>query len=135
MSAESVHGSVIVADARAAQAPATEQPATAAPRAAQTQATPPSKAGGVSLTVQPDFGKMTKLGTAQQQGNDLIAAVVIGLVVLAFLGGIAASLVGKLAGFPDWESRGKKAIILAPMAAFAVSMVGQVVGWGWTLGI
>lgn len=119
-----------------AQTPAaTQKAAESTTKAQTTQSAKPSTSTAIpKFEVKPDFGNLKGGQVGAQTGINLLAAILIAILVIAFIGGLISIIVGKVADMPHWSTRGKAAVIGAPVIALLGSMAGEVVGWGWTLG-
>ena len=90
--------------------------------------------GFPSLKVTPDVDALPGLKKANEGVDGLAAATLIVLLATGVVGvlTIAASNFIQL---PRWAEQGKMGIIIAPLGAFVLSILGQLIGWGWNLGI
>lgn len=113
----------------------------AQPRAADKSSSGSSGAGNYqpgggfpSLKVAPDVNALPGLPKANEGVNGLAAATLIVLLATGVVGvlTLAASNIIQL---PHWAEKGKMGIVIAPVGAFVLALLGQLIGWGWSLGI
>lgn len=90
--------------------------------------------GFPSLKVTPDVEALPGLKKANEGVDGLAAATLIVLLATGVVGvlTIAAS---NFVSLPRWAEQGKMGVIIAPLGAFVLSILGQLIGWGWNLGI
>ena len=91
-------------------------------------------AGSVKLGVHPDLSGLPGAQQASQQGINVIGGLVfVALVVFALIG-VVRIAVGNGLDLPDHSLGGKKMLLYAVPLAAVAAMLGQLVGWGWSLG-
>ena len=90
--------------------------------------------GFPSLKVSPDVNALPGLPNANEGINGLAAAALIVLLAAGVVGVLTLAL-SSVVQLPRWAEQGKIGIIIAPVGAFVLSLLGQLVGWGWSLGI
>lgn len=128
---------------------ASDPGATAAPRATTTQkAASGDRAGGStsgagsyqpgggfpSLRVSPDVNALPGLKKANEGVDGLAAATLIVLLITGVIG-VLTLAASNFMQLPRWAEQGKLGVIIAPLGAFVLALLGQLIGWGWSLGI
>lgn len=112
------------------------------PRAAQKSSSAGSSGAGSyqpgggfpSLKVSPDVKALPGLQKANEGADGLAAAALIVLLITGVIG-VLTLAASNFMQLPRWAESGKMGIIIAPLGAFVLSLLGQLVGWGWSLGI
>ncbi|WP_138974173.1 hypothetical protein [Patulibacter medicamentivorans] len=119
-----------------AQAQTTTGTSTAQQKAKTTPTKPAASAGGTpQFEVKPDLSGIPGAQVAGQNGINLVGGLVLMAIVIFTLIGIGRMAVGTGFDMPDHSQGGKKMLLYAVPLAFAASLVGQLVGWGFTLGV
>ncbi len=118
-------------------AQAQTQPGAAQQKAKTPTTAKPGKpaAGTPQFEVKPDLSGIPGAQTAGQNGINLVGGLVLMAIVIFTLIGIGRMAVGTGFDMPDHSQGGKKMLLYAVPLAFAASLVGQLVGWGFTLGV
>lgn len=134
-----------------AQATMTTEDPTAAPRAKTSTGSAKSPGGGKasgtsgagsyqpgggfpSLKVSPDVRALPGLSKANDGVDGLAAAALIVLLATGVVGVLTVAA-SNFVQLPRWAEQGKIGIIIAPVGAFVLALLGQLIGWGWSLGI
>jgi hypothetical protein len=98
-------------------------------------ATKPGGTGVPKFEVKPDLSGIPGAQTAGQSGINLVGGLVLMAIVIFTLIGIGRMAIGTGFDMPDHSQGGKKMLLYAVPLAFAASLVGELVGWGFTLGV
>jgi hypothetical protein len=90
--------------------------------------------GFPSLKVSPDVKALPGLSKANDGVDGLAAAALIVLLATGVVGVLTVAA-SNFVQLPRWAEQGKIGIIIAPVGAFVLALLGQLIGWGWSLGV
>lgn len=90
--------------------------------------------GFPSLKVSPDVRALPGLSKANDGVDGLAAAALIVLLATGVVGVLTVAA-SNFVQLPRWAEQGKIGIIIAPVGAFVLALLGQLIGWGWSLGV
>ncbi len=90
--------------------------------------------GFPSLKVSPDVNALPGLKKANEGVDGLAAATLIVLLITGVIG-VLTLAASNFMQLPRWAEQGKLGVIIAPLGAFVLALLGQLIGWGWSLGI
>lgn len=90
--------------------------------------------GFPSLKVAPDVNALPGLKQANHGADGLAAATLIVLLITGIVG-VLTLAASNFLQLPRWAEHGKLGVVIAPVGAFVLALLGQLIGWGWSLGI
>lgn len=118
-------------------AQAQTQPGAAQQKARSPATAKPGKAaaGMPQFEVKPDLSGIPGAQAAGQNGINLLGGLVLLAIVIFTLIGLIRLAAGTGFNMPDHAQDGKKMLLYAGPLAFAASLIGELVGWGFTMGV